>query len=186
MGAATGSSDAHRLDGLTPSQRALLRILCWVAMADGDFAAEERQLLERLTARLLQLDAGAGEAAAANLVHELALEPLAVQELDALVAALDAADGRQLAVKLALQMVSVNQRPDDRDLINPAEKQAYRRLIEALALPEAEVQEAEWAARQELARKPSLLDVLGSALERFGAWPPADQIDPRLPMGYWL
>ena len=180
MGAETGSSDAHRLEGLTPAQRALIRLLCWVAMADGDFAAEERQLLERLTARLLQVD-DSGE-----VVHAFALEPLGPQELDSLVAALDGADGRQEAVKLALQMVSVNQRPDDRDLINPAEKQAYRRLIEALDLPETEVQEAEWAARQELATKPSLLDVLGSALERFGAWPAADQIDPGLPMGYWL
>ena len=70
--------------------------------------------------------------------------------------------------------------------INASEKQAYRRLIDALALPESEVEEAEWAARQELAQKRNLMEVLSGALERFGAWPAAQDLDPRLPLGYWL
>jgi hypothetical protein len=28
--------------------------------------------------------------------------------------------------------------------------------------------------------------VLSGALERFGAWPAAQDLDPRLPLGYWL
>lgn len=169
------------LDGLSPSQRALLRIVCWVAWADGDFAAEERELLDKLGRRLLPVDAGA---AAAASEAALAIEPPAAEELAPLVAALDGSDQRQLAVKLALQMVSVNRRPGDDAAINPAEKGAYRQLLDALALPESEVEEAEWAARQELAQPRSLLELIGATLSGFGAWPALE--NGQLPPGYWL
>jgi len=184
MAADAGSSQAHPLEALSASQRALLRIVCWVAWADGDFALEERHLLESVVARLLLVEAGAGAAAA--VVRELALEQLQQVDLAGLVAALQSADERQQAVKLALQMISVSQGPADEAPINPAEKQAYRRLLEVLALPEAEVQEAEWAARQELNQQRSLLEVLTGALVGFGAWPASQQLDPGLPIGYWL
>lgn len=183
MTAETPSGAAHPLDRLSASQRALLRIVCWVAWADGDFALEERELLERVVARLL---AASSDAAAVDAVRALALEQLQSADVESLVAALDTSDERQLAVKLALQMVSITHSPGDDALINPAEKRAYRRLVEALALTETEVQEAEWAARQDLAQQRSLLALLNTALERFGAWPSARQLDPNLPMGYWL
>lgn len=179
-----GSPAAHPMEALSPSQRALLRIVCWVAWADGDFALEERDLLEKVVARLLHLD-GVGTVAEAT-VRELAMDQIQTLDLERQVAALTSADERQLAAKLAMQMVSINQGADDAERINPSEKQVYRRLIDALALPESEVEEAEWAARQELAQRRNLLEVLSSAMERFGAWPAAQDLDPRLPMGYWL
>ncbi|NDC34959.1 MAG: TerB family tellurite resistance protein [Synechococcaceae bacterium WB9_2_112] len=172
------------LEGLTPSQRALLRIVCWVAWADGDFALDERQLLEKVVSRLLLLDASGPEAV--DAVRALAVDHLEQDDLTALVAALGDADERQLAVKLALQMISISRRPEDDAPINPAEKQAYRSLLDALALTESEIEAAEWAARDELQRQPSLGDLLVGALERFGAWPSAEKLDPRLPLGYWL
>jgi hypothetical protein len=175
------SASPHPLDGLSDAQRALLRIVCWVAWADGDFAAEERELLEKLVQRLLPADAGSAAAATASV---LATEPPSATELAPLVAALEGGDQRQLAVKLALQMVSSNQRPGDAAAINPAEKWAYRQLLEALALPENEVQEAEWAARKELEQPRSLLELIGAALSGFGAWPALDE--GQLPPGYWL
>lgn len=175
---------AQPLERLTPPQRALLQIVCWVAWADGDFALQERTLLETLVARLLQLDAA--DPAAQEAVRGLAVEPMADGELASLVAVLDDRDERRLAVKLALQMVSISQGPEDESAINPAEKQAYRRLLEALALSEDEIRESEWAARQELERKHSLLELLSGALQRFGAWPSAEDLDPQLPLGYWL
>lgn len=184
MDPSDGATANHPLDALTPSQRALLRIVCWVAWADGDVAAEERELLEKVVARLLQRDDDQATAEAAG--RELAIDPVQSLDLEQLVAALDGADARQLAVKLALQMVSISQRPGDAAAINANEKQAYRRLLEVLALPDAEVEQAEWAARQELGQGRSLMEVLGAALERFGAWPAAEQLDPGLPMGYWL
>lgn len=169
------------LDGLSPSQRALLRIVCWVAWADGDFATEERELLDKLVQRLLPADTGTGAAASAAA---LTTEAPSAGELASLVAALEGSDQRQLAVKLALQMVSVNRRPGDEAAINPAEKGAYRQLLDALALPESEVEEAEWAARQELAQPRSLLELIGATLSGFGAWPALEK--GQLPPGYWL
>jgi len=172
------------LDTLSASQRALLRIVCWVAWSDGDFALKERELLETLVSRLL---AQGSEAVAEETVRALALEQLQNADVEALVAALDGADERQLAVKLALQMVSIVRNPGDEAVINRAEKQAYRRLVEALALPESEIQEAEWAAREELKQQRSLLELLSGALNRFGAWPDdRDASQGTLPMGYWL
>ncbi len=171
------------LAALSASQRALLRIVCWVAWADGDFASEERELLETLVARLLPESAGVA-AASAEAVSALVADNLQTLELHDLVAQLEGADQRQQAVKLALQMVSANQRPEDAAAINTAEKGAYRQLVEALNLPEGEVQEAEWAARQELQRGRSLLQLIGDTLSGFGSWPALEGSE--LPLGYWL
>jgi hypothetical protein len=175
---------AHPFDHLSPSQRALLRIVCWVAWADGDFAPEERQLLNTVVARSFASDPGASRSA--ELVEALTSEHLQGADPAALVADLADADTRQLAVKLALQMVSIQQRPTDTEPVNPQEKQAYRRLIEALGLPENEVEQAEWAARQELQHKRGPLDILAAAFAGQGAWPSPQELDPQLPLGYWL
>ena len=172
------------LQQLSSAQRALLRIVCWVAWADGDFAEEERELLEKLVFRLLPPDVGVAEAE--DAYRALAAEQLQTVDVEALVAELHGSDERQLAVKLAVQMLAVNQRPGDAAPVNPAEKQAYRRLLEALNLPDGEVAEAEWAARRELEQKRSLLEVIGMALAGWGAWPAMDVEGGSLPPGYWL
>jgi hypothetical protein len=192
MGAAAGAFRPPSMTGdspspsplacLTASQRALLRIVCWVAWADGDFAEEERSLLETVAARTLAPLNAADHPAEA--VSSLAAEQLQPVEVELLVADLEGTDARQQAVKLAVQMMGVNRRPQDDAVVNPAEKQAYRRLLAALALPEAAVQEAEWAARQELQRPRSLAELISETLAGFGAWP--SQADSPLPLGYWL
>ncbi|MEO1003184.1 MAG: TerB family tellurite resistance protein [Cyanobacteria bacterium J06638_7] len=166
---------------LLPAQWALLRLVCWVAMADGDVAEQERQLLETVVARTLPEQADA----AADAVELLLAEALQPPELTALVADLASADARQLAVKLAFQMACVNQRPEDAAAINPAEKRAYRLLLEQLQLADGEVAEAEWAARQELQQGPSLQQLISGALARFGAWPALEDQGAMLP-GTWL
>lgn len=178
------ASATHPLDQLSTAQRALLRIVCWVAWADGDFADEERQLLETLVFRLMPPEVGIAEAE--DAFRSLVAEQLQTIDLEALVAELGDSDERQLTVKLAVQMLAVNQRPDDNAPVNPAEKQAYRRLLEALQLPEGEVEEAEWAARQELQQKRGVLEVLGMALAGWGAWPSIEAEGGHLPPGYWL
>jgi uncharacterized membrane protein YebE (DUF533 family) len=170
------------LASLKPSQRALLRIVCWVAWADGDFAEEERTLLQQVVARTLAPLNTAEDPGLA--VSSLAAENLQPVDVEQLVADLEGADGRQQAVKLAVLMMGANQRPQDDAAVNPAEKSAYRRLLAALALPEAAVQEAEWAARQELQRPRSLGELISETLAGFGAWPARGDTD--LPLGYWL
>jgi uncharacterized tellurite resistance protein B-like protein len=176
------TSASHPIDRLTEPQRALLRLVCWVAMADGEFAEQERQLLEKLVARLL----AEGGAAVAGAVQELEAGTAPDPDLEALVSQLGDADERQLAVKLAFQMACSNQGPEDASRFNTAEKRAYRRLVEALNLPETEVAEAEWAARQELQQKRGLLQRIGAALGGEGAWPALDAGANDLPLGYWL
>lgn len=174
------------LERLSSGQRALLRIVCWVAWADGDFAEEERELLEKLVFRLVPPEVSVVEAE--DTYRALVAEQLQQVDLEALVAELHSGDERQLAVKLAVQMLAVNQRPVDDAPVNPAEKQAYRRLLEALQLPDDEVAEAEWAARREREQKPGLLEVIGTALAGWGAWPALVDAngDVIAPPGYWL
>lgn len=181
------AADASRaaLERLTTAQRALLRIGCWVAWADGDFAAEERVLLERLAGRLLVESSGE---AAAEAARALAAETVDGLDPARLVADLTNRDDRQMAVKLAVMLLAVQRHSAEEAPINPAERQAYRRLLELLELPEQEVEEAEWAARRDLERRPSLREVIGSALARFGAWPAleSDGEAGALPPGPWF
>jgi len=126
----------------------LLRILCCVAWSDGEFSAEERQLLAQLVERYIMADGGVPlPAEAAQVLAERALQP---EELDALIPRLRSEEDRQLALKLDYMMVRVGRRPGDESSINPLEKAAYRRLVEGLGLGEADIAEAEWAAELEL------------------------------------
>jgi uncharacterized tellurite resistance protein B-like protein len=157
------------LAGLTPAQRAQLTLLCWVAGVDGDVAAEERSLLNKLSARLLpQVDP---EEALAALQAEETLD------LEAQVAQLQGRDERLAMVSLAFQMACSSQAPDEASAINAAERVAYRRLLEALNLPESQVQEAEWAARQALKETPALIDRLNQLLFGWGAWPSIEALE---------
>ena len=167
---------------LRPSQSALLRIVCWVAWADGDFAEEERQLLERIVADTLP--EAASPIVAADATAKLVREQAGSLDLENLVRKLTSDDERQQAIKLAFQMVIANQRPEDGASVNTQEKAAYRRLVEAIGLSENAVQEAEWAARQDLGTGSSAFDLLTSGLMGLGAWPSADMMG--LSMGHWV
>lgn len=152
------------LAALKPSQWAQLKVLCWLASVDGDVASEERALLSKLSQRLLPLEDP--EDALASLQAESS-----EAELEAWVAQLNGTDDRMAMVSLAFQMACSSQGPDDDSAINAAERVAYRRLLEVLSLSDAQVQEAEWAARQALKETPALLDRLNQLLFGWGAWP---------------
>lgn len=151
------------LAALKPTQLAQLKVLCWVASVDGDVAAEERALLSKLSARLLPLED-----------PEDALKALQAEQdtdVEAWVAQLQGRDERMAMVSLAFQMACSSQGAQDASAINADERVAYRRLLDALDLPDAQVQEAEWAARQALKETPALLDRLNQLLFGWGAWP---------------
>lgn len=151
------------LAALKPSQRAQLNVLCWVASVDGDVAAEERALLSKLSARLLPLEDPQDALAALQAEQET--------DVEAWVAQLQGSDERMALVSLAFQMACSSQGEEDDSAINAAERVAYRRLLDALDLPDAQVQEAEWAARQALKETPALIDRLNQLLFGWGAWP---------------
>jgi hypothetical protein len=149
------------------ADRDLLTILCCVAWSDGELSAKEKELL-------LQL--GADEA--------LAEEAPRLEALDALIPQLGSEDDRQLAVKLAYQVIRISRRPGDTTSINPQEKVAYRRLVDGVGLDETQIREAEWAAEQDLGAHTSLLGFLASRFRGLGAWPDDALLDapggPRL------
>ena len=160
---------ADPLAGLSPSHQAQMRLLCWVACVDGVFAEEERELLSRLASRLLP-SVDPAEAVAALVAHNS-------DDLEQLVAQLSGHDQRLALVKLAFEMVCSSQDPGDSSPINAAERSAYRRLVEALDLPEAELNEAEWAARQAIQEAPALLDRFNRILFGWGAWPSVEALE---------
>jgi hypothetical protein len=168
---------------LPDADLALLRILCTVAWADGDFAPEERKLLLQLVERYFLPDAG--EASAAELIGTVSAEPGQGGSLEAAVPLLTMEEHRELALKLAFMVIRVGRRPGDEASINLQEKQAYRRLVELLSLPEDQVREIEWAAEEELNRHRSLWDVLRSRFPWLsGRWPDDELLEtpgaPRL------
>ena len=175
-------AEQHPLDQLSRPQRAMLRLVCWIAWCDSNLAEEERQLLERLVVRTMP--PGSTPQASAAVLANLIGQERQNTTMEDLVADLQDTDDRLLAAKLAMQMAAISQRPEDAAAINRAEKAVYRRLIEALHLSDEQIQEAEWAARQELQQPRSLADLLSQALRGFGAWPPLQDGDPAL--SRWL
>jgi hypothetical protein len=166
----------------------MLRILCCVAWSDGEFSPQEKQLLGRIVERYFLPGAGDGsgaatvEALASGAMAAAAMRP---ELLDELVPALATVEDRQLALKLAYQMMRVGPRTGEESGIQPQEKVTYRKLVEGLGLSEAEIRETEWAAEQELKPAGGLRGILTS---RFGwlagAWPSDDLLElpgaPRL------
>lgn len=86
-------------DRLLESEKALLRLLAWLALSDGSVAPEELELLERLVARTLLTHSTGGdpERTALRLLETI---PRA-DSIPALVNALDSPAQRQLLACLA-------------------------------------------------------------------------------------
>jgi tellurite resistance protein len=161
----------------------LLRIVAAVAWCDGEFSDDEQRLLTDLVARYLSPSDGEGPSAQA--VEVIASRSASLELLDSLPRQLESAEDRQLAVKLAYMMMRVSRRSGDSADINPREKQAYRRLVEAAGLDPSEVEATEWAAEAELRQlSGGLAGLLRRAFGGLGPWPEASLLQqpgaPRL------
>lgn len=149
--------------------RLLLRLLCCIAWSDGGVSARERELLQSLANEV-----SLGEEEKADVSAELnALVDgrLGLPAMDALIPRIQGHDQKQLALKLAYMVIRISREPGESSSINAREKVAYRRLVEGLGLPEGEVQEAEWAAEQDLKQHTNLWSLLASRFAGLGAWP---------------
>jgi tellurite resistance protein len=149
--------------------RVLLRLLCCIAWSDGEVSTKERELLQFLATEVLLTDAE--KAAAAAEVTSLVADTLGLPAMEALIPQIQGHDQKQLALKLASMVIRVSTAPGESSPINAREKVAYRRLVEGLGLPEEEVQEAEWAAEQDLRQHNNLWSLLASRFAALGAWP---------------
>ena len=149
--------------------RVLLRLLCCIAWSDGEVSAKERELLQSLATEVLLTEEE--KAAAAAEVSSLVSDTLGLPAMDALISQIQGHDEKQLAIKLAYMVIRISQEEGESSPINAREKVAYRRLVEGLALPEGEVQEAEWAAEEDLKQHTNLWSLLASRFAGIGAWP---------------
>jgi hypothetical protein len=148
----------------------LLRIVSAVAWCDGEFSDEEQRLLAELVARYLSPADGQGPSAEA--VELIASRSASLELLDCLPRQLPSAEDRQLAIKLAYMMVRISRRPGDAAAINPREKEAYRRLVEAAGIEPGEVEATEWAAEAELKTlHGGVQGLLRRAFGGLGPWP---------------
>lgn len=156
-------------DTLRDPDRILLRLLCCIAWSDGEVSSRERELLQSLATEVLLTEQEKADAAAE--VSSLVQDTLGLPAMDPLIPLIQGHDQKQLALKLAYMVIRISREPGDSSAINAREKVAYRRLVEGLGLPEEEVQEAEWAAEQELRQHTNLWSLLASRFAGFGAWP---------------
>lgn len=163
-------SDAPLAAGaVSDPDRVLLKLLCCIAWSDGEVSAKERELLQSLATQVLLSDEEKADAAAE--VNSMVEETLGLPALDVLIPQIAGHDQKQLALKLAYMVICIAREEGESSPINAREKLAYRRLVEGLGLPEGEVQEAEWAAEQELKQHTNLWSLLAARFAGLGAWP---------------
>ena len=117
-------------------------------MADGDLAAEEQSMLEKLGTQYLQQSEL--ESWDQAFQHPMDLKQVARE--------IDIAD-RPLTAKLAY-MVLCSSREDYGFPVNTAERQAFDQLIKTLELTEPQKDMAIQDATRELARTPGFWDIL--------------------------
>jgi uncharacterized tellurite resistance protein B-like protein len=163
------SDSSLSADTLRDPDRVLLRLLCCIAWSDGEVSSRERELLQSLATEVLLTEQEKADAAAE--VSSLVEGTLGLPAMDALISQIQGHDEKQLAVKLAYMVIRISREEGESSPINAREKVAYRRLVEGLGLPEGEVQEAEWAAEQDLRQHTNLWSLLASRFAGFGAWP---------------
>ena len=156
----------------------LLQVVCCVAWADGSVDDKERQVLERI------VDLLSGEEGEREEARQLSSWMQKPELMDEVIPRIRARGDGALAVKLAQMMAMASQGPGTEDLISSGERVAYRRLVDGLGLDATTVEEAEWAARQDLARGRSFWQLLGDAMTAFGAWPSPEVLDN--PAMRWL
>lgn len=121
---------ADALALLPAEDQAALRLVAWIAQADGRVAAEELDLLEHLVAsRLLERGlSGDADAAAARLCRE----PLPAEQLPALVAQLGDPVRRRCVALLARLMVTTHRQEGEGPAGLPQEQEALKQLEQLL------------------------------------------------------
>ena len=152
------------------TQKVLLQIARSIALSDGTISDEEDRLLKDLPERLY--------------LNETTPDyrPNQPQSLTELATLLTNHTDQCTAVRVACLVAGVSRNPGDESDINPKERSAYRELIAALHVSEEELSEIQWAAREELQQKPSLLNVILDAIYGKDGWPDQSLLPPDFPM----
>ena len=125
----------------------LLMIAQVMALSDGSISEEEKDLILDLPNRL-GLSSG-------ELLNQMDLP-----SLTELGQRLESSGDKALAVRIAVLVAGIGRNSSDNDDINSQERAAYRELLAVLNLPEHEVAEIEWSAKEELLKGRSLIEII--------------------------
>lgn len=148
---------------ISPAERTLLRIVCSMAWADGQIAPEELELILTELSKLF----GNSEEERQQLRQELQASLVENVSLEQLASQIQTEEDRELALKLGYMVVRSSRRQPEEAWINSAEKAAYRRLVELLALPDETVTKIETLTDTELDQEDDLMHTIASRLGKF-------------------
>ena len=151
-------------------QKVLLQIARCIALSDGTISDEEDRLLKDLPERLY-LEESTPD-----------YRPNQPESLTELAKLLTNHTDQCTAVRVACLVAGVSRNPGDKADINAKERTAYRELIAALQVSEEELNEIQWAAKEELQQKPSLLNMILDAIYGKDGWPDQALLPPDFPM----
>ena len=152
------------------TQKVLLQIARCIALSDGTISDEEDRLLKDLPERLYLEE---------NTADYRPHQPQSLTELAKLL--INHTD-QCTAVRVACLVAGVSRNPGDNSDINAKERTAYRELIAALQVSEEELSEIQWAVKEELQQKSSLLNVILDAIYGKDGWPDQALLPPDFPM----
>ena len=152
------------------TQKVLLQIARCIALSDGTISDEEDRLLQDLPERLYLEETTPD------------YRPNQPQSLTELANLLPNHTDQCTAVRVACLVAGVSRNPGDNSDINAKERTAYRELIAALQVSEEELNEIQWAVKEELQQKPSLLNVILDAIYGKDGWPDQALLPPDFPM----
>lgn len=151
-------------------QKVLLQIARCIALSDGTISDEEDRLLKDLPERLYLEE---------STPDDRTNQPQSLTELAKL---LTNHTDQCTAVRVACLVAGVSRNPGDNADINAKERTAYRELIAALQVSDEELNEIQWAAKEELQQKPSLLNMILDAIYGKDGWPDQALLPPDFPM----
>jgi len=149
---------------ISPEEKNLLQVVCAIALADGQLSSAE---LERILSEFSKFFAE-NEADEVRIRQELQQYAVEGATLEAVVPQIQLEEDRELALKLGYMVVrSSRQNPEVAWINNPAEKAAYRRLIELLALPDETVTKIESLTDAELDQEDDFVHAIAHRIGRF-------------------
>jgi len=133
---------------ISPRQMNLLRVVLSMAWADESLEQKE---VETMVNRFSQLFA---TSPAKQSYLQQQLQEYFVQNvpLEEAAAKLTTDAEKEVALRLSYEVINASARTPDEALVNPAEQEAYQKLVSLLALPEATVSRAEQEATAALSQ----------------------------------
>ncbi|NJP12307.1 MAG: TerB family tellurite resistance protein [Leptolyngbyaceae cyanobacterium RU_5_1] len=149
--------------GISPKEMNLLRVVCAMAWSDGELSSDELELLITEFSKLFA-DDETDERHLHEELHGYVYQNLPLAEL---VPKITTEEDRKLVLQLSYMVILASRRHPDEPLINPAERAAYRQLVELLALPEETVITIERSVNEELDHEENVIHAIATDLGKF-------------------